>query len=164
MCAVLSDLRFRWTDQGDQLHRFRRNASGWSVLQPPAPPNRPPTLSDGVLPETDQLAYWRLGTGERGQQTQSNTGSFYFICTVYLSYNLSLCFSSSALRVAALANASVRWSAQTERGTCTLCVSVTPTPNLPLWSAATPSPATGHRVSTWTPKLSLLAPVTYIFL
>lgn len=65
MFAVLSDLWVRWTDQGSQLCWFRRNEAGGNILQDFAPSNCCPTLWDGGLPETDQLARRRVGTGEQ---------------------------------------------------------------------------------------------------
>lgn len=158
MFAVLSDLWFRWTDQGSHLCWFRRNEAGGNFLQHSAPPVCRPALWDGSLPETDQLAHRRVGTGEPDGEQRTHKQYRDNLCAVLMSFcafsqtdfighNLSP-FASSALRAVAPAHESGRWSAQTKRGTCTLWTNVTPTPNPPQWSAATPSPATAHRVST----------------
>ena len=94
------------------------------------------------------------GTLESGawwerQETKNNAGTLSVAeCEIMPSCRLKSlpALSSSAPRAVAPARETDRWSARTRTGTCTLLKTASPTPNPPQWSAATPSPATAHRV------------------
>lgn len=77
---MLSHLRLRWTDPGSHMCWFRRNEAGGNILQHFAPPACRPTLWDGGLSETDQLARRRVGPGENSKNTEDKNKNTETLC------------------------------------------------------------------------------------